>query len=68
MPPVSFTAEVKIDGESYRCRPLSGPQTYAIHFVPQVMTQHAGAQAYSAQIPGAQLEPLNEEDWSDGRG
>jgi hypothetical protein len=58
LPPVSFPNEVRIDGESYRARPLSGPRSYAVSYYPQV----------KGQEPSVQLDPLNESDWSDGRG
>lgn len=58
MPPVSFSSTVRIDGESYAARPLSGPRTFAVNYVPQV----------AGQQPTVQMDPLNDTDWSDGRG
>jgi hypothetical protein len=58
VPPVNFNAEVRIDGESYRARPLGAPQSYAARYVPEVRGQE----------PSVQMDPLNDTDWSDGRG
>jgi hypothetical protein len=58
LPPLSFPNEVKVDGESYRARSLSGQRQFAVSYVPQVKGQEASVQ----------LDPLNDADWSDGRG
>lgn len=58
MPPVSFPFEIRIDGQSYRCRRLDGTRSYAATFIPQVAGQRASVQ----------LDPLNTADWGDGRG
>jgi len=58
VPPIAFSTTVRIDGESYSARPVSGPQSYAVNYVPQT----------AGQQPTVQMEPLNETTWDDGRG
>jgi hypothetical protein len=67
VPPIAFPCELKIDGESYRARPLSTPTSYVVEYIPQVKGQVAIRM--TAEIrPSVQIDPLNETDWSDGRG
>jgi hypothetical protein len=58
MPPIAFSTKIQINGQTFRVRRLDGSRSGAATFIPKLVGQRSGVQ----------LDPLNDTDWSDGRG
>ena len=58
MPPIDFSTRVQVNGDTFRVRRLDGSRSGAATFIPKLVGQRSSVQ----------LDPLNDADWSDGRG